>query len=101
MEKPLQRDVLVGSVGQRSSDGDGECSAFELLKGDVNGVRKGIRGLDEDGGAHGDLESPRPYYSSFFKSGEFRRANPDFLFLARFLKLPHFTRLQYGGGPPP
>jgi len=40
LKKPFQRDVLVGSVGQGSSNGDGEYPALELSKGNVDGVRK-------------------------------------------------------------
>ncbi len=38
MKKPFERDVLVGSIGQRPTNGDGKYSGFELLEGNVNGV---------------------------------------------------------------
>lgn len=38
LQKPLQRDVLIRSVRQRSTYRDGEYSSLEFLKGDVDGI---------------------------------------------------------------
>jgi len=55
LKKPFKRNILIGFIGQRSADGDRKCSAVELLKGDVDGVCKGLWGLHKYGGAHSYL----------------------------------------------
>ena len=37
-KQPLQRNILEGSVRQRSSDGDWQDAAFEFLQGNVNRI---------------------------------------------------------------
>ena len=40
LEKPLQRDILIGSIRQCSADRDWKYSNFKFLEGDVNRIRK-------------------------------------------------------------
>lgn len=95
MKEPFQGDVLVGSIGKRSADGDGEYPALKLFEGDVDGVGGGFGGFHEYGCAHGDLKSPRTHYSSLLETGDFWRSDPDSLFLARFLELPRTLRPHF------
>src|SRR3989337_1301138 len=78
-DKPLKRNVLEGSVGQGSSDCDGQDAAFEFFQRDVNWACVTSSHVYEYGGAHGNLKSSRSHYSCLLKPGYFRRTNSDFL----------------------
>ena len=46
---------MIGSVWQRSTDGDGKHPYVEFLKSDVDGACTGFRSLYEDGGTNSYL----------------------------------------------
>src|SRR3989337_392444 len=77
--KPLKRNVLESSVGQSSSDCDGQDAAFEFFQRDVNCACETSTHVYEYRGAHGNLKSSRSNYPCLLKPRYFRRTNSDFL----------------------
>src|SRR3972149_8524371 len=84
-DKPLKRNVLEGSVGQGSSDCDGQDAAFEFFQRDVNWACVTSSHVYEYRGTHGNLKSSRSHYPCLLKPRYFRRTDSDFLLLWRFL----------------
>src|SRR3990170_6051121 len=81
LDKPLKRDVLESSVGQGSSDCDGQDAAFEFLQCDVNWACVTSSHVYEYRGAHGYLKSSRSNYPCLLKPRYFRRTYNYFFVL--------------------
>lgn len=67
--EPFEGYVLIRSVWQGSSDGEGKYPRFQFREGDVDGTATAFWRLDEDGGAHCYLEGSGSYYPSPLKTG--------------------------------
>lgn len=88
MKKPLERDVLICSVRQRSPDGDRKYLHVEFLQGNVDGARARFGSLYKYGSTHCYLQRPSSHYSSLFKTGELGGTDQIFFLFARFPRTP-------------